>query len=793
MLPIYQNRALNTIGGEIRLLTIKAADEDNLDGQIECELGHYLLKDSSPEYIEFKNVNKKTASLMEKNLGVSAQDPNEDKSKTEKPRTIFKKWLKGFKTKNGQTTTHTESEDMESQSTYHYVALSYAWGLDIEAENREILINGHPVMVRKNLFAALSQFRNMDHFKNGLKIWIDALTINQEDKDEKRAQILIMHDIYQRAGNIIVWLGPEVEEELGENGKPKELDTQEWSKRENDIFDVHNTVTMLEEIGGYYPTELFEEMDDCGDLAQAHQHREVAGFKLRQALVQWRETIQENPDFFSDTGLTYLFNFFDRPYWRRLWIIQELSMGKANMPVVCGSCVTHWRHVRNAALLLHHVCDIINDMTKEALFRNVEETIDTRSHTASHVAGIAQLELLGHRKTLPEVDKALFSFRSTPGIGGGEALRGSTLDHALQLAMDADCFEPKDRIFGLLHVYGIPKYCKKAVTYTDSPGDIFKAFAKDLLVSGRLEVFALLDGCYDDLELPSWAPNFIRPASRRAAPIHGPWIAGGMNTFKNLHLDMLQMLPTHVVDKEGDDLILLQGVTLIDRIDGVGAIQNILQKRIDTKGSAFLVNVVQPTLPKTKLSPKYANVDEKTVKRLIWRTLTCGTDINGRQALEADFERLLSCFAPERPPPNDLDTWTWDFIDSSAELKFFEKPLRDWLEPYRPRPDLNRANHEERKDWGRVSAALAAMKSKTRSRRLFISEERGLLGLGPNTIQPGHIIATVYGCGKPVVLMPLGGGIFRILGECYVDDLMGGDSGMWKDIPDTDRGSIMLA
>lgn len=673
-------------------------------------------------------------------------------------------------------------------------ALSYAWGPDIEAEKREIKINGHIVKVRRNLYNALAQFRTMKLFQDGLKIWIDALTINQDNEEEKTSQILIMHQIYERAGNIVVWVGKEVEDELDDTNLPTELDNRAKRMREADIYHLHDTITVLEVIGDYYPVDRLEEMDECGDLVQAHQYRETASFHLRQSLVNWRECMQENPDYFSPAGYADIYNFFNRPYWRRLWVIQELIMGRSNMPIICGSCVTHWSHIRNAAIVIHHVSDIVNAMTKTAMFSDVEETVDTRSHTASHVAGIGQLELLKHRKRLPDIGNALLAFRSAPGIGGREALRGSTLDHALQLAIESDCLEPKDRIFGLLHVYGIPEYCKTAVKYTDSPGDIYKAFAIELLQSGRVEIFALLDGCLDDLELPSWVPNFIRPASRRLAPIHGPWIAGGMNKLSNFAPEILMMRPQHIKTDDGEDLLFLQGVTLVDRVDGVGAIQSILQKRIGMKGPEFFADVVQPSQPKTKLHlhPQYAEPNEKAVKRLIWRTLTCGTDINGHQASEEEFGRLLSCFPSERPPPNDPDIWIWDFIDSSADLEIHGKPLRDWLEPYKPKPNLDHATDADRKEWGRVTMAMAAMKAKTRGRRLFVTADRGLLGLGPNTLQPGNVVATIFGCGKPVVLFPIGGGRFHLNGECYVDELMGGDASHWSDIPDTDHGNICL-
>ena len=86
---------------------------------------------------------------------------------------------------------------------------------------------------------------------------------------------------------------------------------------------------------------------------------------------------------------------------------------------------------------------------------------------------------------------------------------------------------------------------------------------------------------------------------------------------------------------------------------------------------------------------------------------------------------------------------------------------------------------------------MAAMKAKVRGRRLFVTKERGFLGLGPMNIQPGNILATAYGCAKPLILLPLGGGRFRIQGECYVDDIMEGEAAK-LDIPDSDCGNLAV-
>ncbi|KAI1214586.1 heterokaryon incompatibility protein-domain-containing protein [Annulohypoxylon truncatum] len=60
------------------------------------------------------------------------------------------------------------------------------------------------IYVRSNLFAALQRFR---HRKKEMTMWIDALCIDQNDDDERSAQVKKMHELYLHAKNVCVWLG----------------------------------------------------------------------------------------------------------------------------------------------------------------------------------------------------------------------------------------------------------------------------------------------------------------------------------------------------------------------------------------------------------------------------------------------------------------------------------------------------------------------------------------------------------------------------------------------------------
>ncbi|KAH7345860.1 heterokaryon incompatibility protein-domain-containing protein [Pyrenochaeta sp. MPI-SDFR-AT-0127] len=116
-------------------------------------------------------------------------------------------------------------DDQLGTDDFPYTALSYNWGGN--DDDATIMIQDDPqskpvktmdnifdvvkaaaqqkmLKVKPNLYEALRHLRSE---KDVIAMWVDALCINQFDKDEKEEQVLKMADIYQRAYNVNVWLG----------------------------------------------------------------------------------------------------------------------------------------------------------------------------------------------------------------------------------------------------------------------------------------------------------------------------------------------------------------------------------------------------------------------------------------------------------------------------------------------------------------------------------------------------------------------------------------------------------
>jgi hypothetical protein len=85
-----------------------------------------------------------------------------------------------------------------------YEALSYVWG-DPNV-TRPITLNGHTFELTTSLEAAIRHLRFQDRDR---VFWIDAISVNQIDNDERNSQVLLIRDIYTHYERCIAWLGEE--------------------------------------------------------------------------------------------------------------------------------------------------------------------------------------------------------------------------------------------------------------------------------------------------------------------------------------------------------------------------------------------------------------------------------------------------------------------------------------------------------------------------------------------------------------------------------------------------------
>jgi hypothetical protein len=85
-----------------------------------------------------------------------------------------------------------------------FEALSYAWG--DPRDTISIFLDGQTFSVTNSLESALRHLRWEDAVRT---FWIDAICINQLDREERSQQVRFMSKLYTAAERTMVWLGPE--------------------------------------------------------------------------------------------------------------------------------------------------------------------------------------------------------------------------------------------------------------------------------------------------------------------------------------------------------------------------------------------------------------------------------------------------------------------------------------------------------------------------------------------------------------------------------------------------------
>lgn len=181
-----------------------------------------------------------------------------------------------------------------------YRAISYTWG--DEAPLASILVNKQQMDVRLNCEYALRQTSQYAGDETGsFLVWIDSICVNQLDNDEKSAQVALMGEIFKTATQVVACVGA--------HGDDSEF--------------------LYEFLRG----------EQARIQSVLHNYRETRTFyflKLsRRELVTWR---WRHPRSILIRLCKALVNFLSRQYFHRVWVYQELFLGKY-IGVYCGNQV----------------------------------------------------------------------------------------------------------------------------------------------------------------------------------------------------------------------------------------------------------------------------------------------------------------------------------------------------------------------------------------------------------------------------------------------------------------------
>ena len=204
-----------------------------------------------------------------------------------------------------------------------YQALSYAWGdstereeIDVEYGPRDPSNNQMDEVFHTTVGASLASALHHLRDKNLVfTLWADAICIDQKNNDEKSVQVQLMAKIYQTASQVIVWLGSACE------GSDAAMDALAEVGREAEGFYFEPLVAgMFRKMSDPRTWETENPVDDKG--------------------VTMKSFLEKISRQSSDTGkgvipLIELEALTKRPWWRRVWVLQELFLG-STVTFACG-------------------------------------------------------------------------------------------------------------------------------------------------------------------------------------------------------------------------------------------------------------------------------------------------------------------------------------------------------------------------------------------------------------------------------------------------------------------------
>ncbi|KAI3324409.1 HET-domain-containing protein [Xylariaceae sp. AK1471] len=321
-------------------------------------------------------------------------------------------------------TEHNQSETLQHTHRVEYEALSYIWGANDSDEAVEIrpksrrphVQHTNYIWVGRNLAEALRYLRSSHHPRT---LWIDALCINQENIEERGQQVTRMGQIYTLASKVVAWIGPS-------------------------FSNANSALSAIEYLG--------KQVEVTKDL----------WFVPRPNCDQpkWYHPKVSLP--YDDQTWDAIAELCWKPWFQRLWVLQEIHLGSRRSIIKCGEQDVEWALFRCAILCIDNKLDDVPDQVRDAI-NEVRKICD-------------------------------YTF-------------ASSLENFLGDHMIRKCRDDRDRVYGLMNLLppGLAKLIQ--VDYSKSAIEVFEHFI--LVRISQVQRLELLKYCcLYKTQGATWVPNW---------------------------------------------------------------------------------------------------------------------------------------------------------------------------------------------------------------------------------------------------------------------------------------------
>lgn len=473
----------------------------------------------------------------------------------------------------------------------------------------------------------------------------------------------------------------------------------------------------------------------------AHAHKLVHGLANEELRLD------------HDSELGSVVSLFDRDYWSRLWVVQEILHAR-DIVVQCGSLRLTWDDYTRASRLFQ---------TKKGILAKIPSLVrssygSTRIITSQH--RLSSLQILAYHGPA-----SILRIQQARELYSDDSF--FYLLHLLRISRTKLASDPKDRVYGILGILPDEVRAKFWVNYLLPVREIYVDVVEILLQSGNMDV--MCESIHyppqiSNANLPSWVPDWsYDPMARSLAsfPLSFSAASSESPSFK-FHGDTF--------DFRTRSNLLIGGVR-------IGTIKNHgMAVNTHSRAADFCMAFLQwRVLLLQHFGIDYGSGNDESGEgrrrrvasckhqRRFCLTLNLGQPIRTVERVElvakkeellrktyCVFAQTIKARLPMLPIDEDLKAFA-EIGDDDKEPKAARQFLQDSFAEYM----MGRA---------------------------FCITDFGSLGLGSGAMARGDVVVVPYGCSTPVLLRPEGFNSqsgyreYRFVGDAYIHGYMHGEA-----------------
>ncbi|KAK0630416.1 heterokaryon incompatibility protein-domain-containing protein, partial [Bombardia bombarda] len=653
---------------------------------------------------------------------------------------------------NDPVQAHLELVDLGRQGGVEFDALSYCWGDSTERADMTLEIEGSGASssrstrqqqfgISPTIEAAVRRLRSPSDDAPPLRIWIDAVCINQLDVQERGRQVGLMGDICSRARAVHIWLGT-----AGSSGIETALrvvrDIYNYDHRQcpgggRDRCRCAGTKHMVS-------VEAVDARIEKKKKKKKRKKRWKKGDEVSSSM--WAVFEEAERGFDSQAvqaaggqGNTHLPNLmqalFEHPWFQRVWVAQEATLARRAL-VHCGEETVEWKE------LLY-----VNGLMDEPRYKKFAMLLRGWRTAMPPVWGT----LVGVRKRWRARDGDMAG--DEMAVVGNEEKSLSILEVFLA-AQDLKATDPRDKLFALL-AFGEETSVAKDLplvlrpSYDKPLANVMADFTRWWIGTCRSLDILSFTHCQP---VRAWQRILCDNDPRVKGPLARPtWALGTEDYAKWARINLLsQFCSFRASNDRLPDLDLLR----LDHSEDRGVH---VDKRpvLSLRGHRVGAIVALDHTPRPAHSGSMQEVFDKMID-------TCGhSGVWARPGASKD-EQIA-----------DLTRLRWEYYDHlSSHRRYFQERTMYALE------STGKGAYEQY-ETEEVPACID---------RCFFVTADGRQGLCPWTAREGDVVAVLDGGRVPFLLRPVyraggeaqGGerGVeeeFELAGECFVEGIMEGE------------------